>query len=134
MSGPPYVIAPKAMVRNAEGKYLFLRRSLSSKHFKHQWEMPGGKMDPGETLEQTLLRETLEETGLHVRITRVLGAAEGSIPTYRLAYIMMEGEVEGPDSVTLSEEHDDFVWATPAEALKLDLCPAFVPFVQSLAE
>ena len=89
-------------------------------------------MDPGETLEDTLIRETKEETGLDVSVQHVMGAAEGEIPTYRLAYIMLSAEIIGSAAVTLSEEHDDYTWVTAAEALELDLCPAFIPLVQGL--
>ena len=47
MKQDPFVVAPKVMVRNQAGQYLFLRRSADSKHFAGQWEMPGGKADPG---------------------------------------------------------------------------------------
>ncbi|HET9648306.1 MAG TPA: NUDIX domain-containing protein [Microlunatus sp.] len=37
------------------------------------WSMPGGAHDPGESLSQTAIRETLEETGIAVRLTGVAG-------------------------------------------------------------
>lgn len=133
MSTKPFVIAPKALVCNKDGKCLFLRRSQSSRHFAGQWEMPGGKMDPGETLEACLLRETKEETGLDIRLNRVLGAAEGATEKFRLAYIILSATIVGAGPVTLSDEHDACEWFSPKQALQLDLCPAFIPFVQSLA-
>ena len=41
--------------------------------FKDYWALPGGRMDPGETVEQTIVREVKEETGLDVAIVRVVG-------------------------------------------------------------
>ena len=41
--------------------------------FKGYWALPGGRMDPGETIEQTIVRECKEETGLDVEIVRVIG-------------------------------------------------------------
>ena len=41
--------------------------------FKGYWALPGGRMDPGETIEQTIVREVKEETGLDASIDRVVG-------------------------------------------------------------
>ena len=41
--------------------------------FKDYWALPGGKVDAGEALEQAIIREVKEETGLHVEIVRKLG-------------------------------------------------------------
>ena len=133
MTAKPYVVAPKAMVRDAGGRYLFIRRSPLDRHFSGLWEMPGGKPDPGESLDQCLVRETAEETGLDIRVTRVLGAAEAEIEHLRLAFLMFEAEPVGDGSVRLSEEHDQHRWLTPAEAAGIPLVPAFLPFMRTLA-
>ena len=41
--------------------------------FKSYWALPGGRMDPGETVEQTIIREVKEETGLDVTVVRQIG-------------------------------------------------------------
>jgi 8-oxo-dGTP diphosphatase len=41
--------------------------------FKGYWALPGGRMDPGEIIEQTIIREVKEETGLDVTIVRKIG-------------------------------------------------------------
>ncbi len=41
--------------------------------FKGYWALPGGRMDPGEKIEQTVVREVKEETGLDVVIVSVVG-------------------------------------------------------------
>ena len=40
--------------------------------FKGYWALPGGRMEPDETIEQTIIRECKEETGLDVKIVRVI--------------------------------------------------------------
>ena len=41
--------------------------------FKGYWALPGGRVDAGETVEETVVREVKEETGLDVRIVRKIG-------------------------------------------------------------
>jgi 8-oxo-dGTP diphosphatase len=41
--------------------------------FKGYWALPGGRGEPGETVEQTIIREVKEETGLDVAIVRKIG-------------------------------------------------------------
>jgi 8-oxo-dGTP pyrophosphatase MutT (NUDIX family) len=53
----PIIDAAGGLVLNNEGKYLFIYR-------RKRWDLPKGKMDAGETPEQTALREVTEETGL----------------------------------------------------------------------
>jgi 8-oxo-dGTP pyrophosphatase MutT (NUDIX family) len=51
------VLAGGGLVQNGNGQYLFMLR-------RGKWDLPKGKLDPGETLEQCAVREVGEETGL----------------------------------------------------------------------
>ncbi len=57
-----------AAIFNDEGKVLLTRRLDNG-----QWCLPSGGMDAGESPSETAVREVLEETGLHVRVTRLVG-------------------------------------------------------------
>lgn len=57
-----------AAIFNDEGKVLLTRRQDNG-----QWCMPSGGMEAGESVEEAILREVFEETGLHVRVTRLVG-------------------------------------------------------------
>ena len=60
-----------AIIPFPEDKILLVKRNTVP--FKGYWALPGGRMDPGETIEQTIIREVKEETGLEVAIVRVIG-------------------------------------------------------------
>lgn len=60
-----------AIVPFSENKILLIRRKTVP--FRGYWALPGGRMDPGETVEQTVVREVKEETGLDVLIVRKIG-------------------------------------------------------------
>ncbi len=53
------------------GKILLIKRDTVP--FKGYWALPGGRLDPGETIEQCCIREVKEETGLDVSIVRKVG-------------------------------------------------------------
>ena len=69
--GKTAVLAPGAsaiIFDEARKKVLLTRRSDNGR-----WCLPGGGMDPGESAAETCVREALEETGLEVRVTRLVG-------------------------------------------------------------
>jgi 8-oxo-dGTP diphosphatase len=60
-----------AIIPFPEDEVLLIKRNTIP--FKGYWALPGGRMDPGETVEQTILREVKEEAGLDVAIVRKIG-------------------------------------------------------------
>src|SRR5258708_20577520 len=63
-----------AVIKDAAGRLLLIKRG-------HEpgaglWTIPGGRIEPGETDQQAVAREILEETGLRVACGRLLGEAE----------------------------------------------------------
>ncbi|RDI51928.1 NUDIX domain-containing protein [Nocardia mexicana] len=80
-----------ALVVDDRGSILMQRRSDSG-----NWALPGGVMDIGETLEQCVIRETKEETGLDIEITGLLGIYTD--PGHVIAYA--DGEVRQEFNIT----------------------------------
>jgi 8-oxo-dGTP diphosphatase len=60
-----------ALVFYPDNKILLIKRNTIP--FKGYWALPGGRIDPGETVDQTIVREVKEETGLDVTIVRKVG-------------------------------------------------------------
>jgi 8-oxo-dGTP diphosphatase len=60
-----------AIIPYPGNKILLIKRNTIP--FKGYWALPGGRMDPGETIELTIIREVKEETGLDVNIVRKVG-------------------------------------------------------------
>ena len=85
-------------------------------------DLPGGAIDPGETEEQALVREFVEETGLHVRPVARLGEASQ-------VFLKSDGEpvlnhgglwtasVRDHDPAAKIEDDHELVWLEPVEAL-----------------
>lgn len=62
------VVAVTVVVRDASGRLLMIRRGDSG-----LWSIPGGAQDIGETLTEAAIREVVEETGITIRITGLVG-------------------------------------------------------------
>jgi ADP-ribose pyrophosphatase YjhB (NUDIX family) len=99
-------VGVKVVLRNPEGKFLLLRRA-EEKYGKTDgnWDIVGGRIDPGTTLLENLTREVLEETQLHMTTTPTLIAAQDILRSkerhvVRLTYI---AETEGEPVLDLSE-------------------------------
>ncbi len=62
-----------AVITDESGRMLLILRGHEPG--KGLWSVPGGRIEPGETDEQAVIREVREETGLKVTCGRLLGAA-----------------------------------------------------------
>lgn len=60
-----------AIIPFPDGKLLLIKRSTPP--FVGYWALPGGRVDPGETVEHTIVREVKEETGLDVAVVSKIG-------------------------------------------------------------
>ncbi|MDF2797880.1 MAG: hypothetical protein K0R85_624 [Devosia sp.] len=100
--------ASVALVRN--GKVLLIKRAFPP--YQHLWTFPGGRLEPGETIEQCVIREVKEELGLAVRNPQpVLVQQLGGGGTYQLA-VFVSSDFSG--TIMPSSEIVDHKWVDPA--------------------
>jgi mutator protein MutT len=120
-----------ALIRN-DGKLLVCQRKRGTS-FGMMWEFPGGKVKPGETLEQALVRELAEELGTKATIgSEVYRAqhryAEMSGP---IELIFFQAELE-PRSVR-NLVFEEILWHDPSSLPELDFLPADKELIEKLA-
>lgn len=74
------IVGASAMIWNPDGEKLLLTRRTDN----GRWCLPGGRVDPGESVTETCTREVLEETGLTVEVGKLIGVY--SDPNMLLTY------------------------------------------------
>ena len=83
---------------------------------RDQWELPGGRLERGESPEACLLREILEEVGLEAVIERLVDArAFEPVPGKEVFILVYRCRLAAPGTVVLSSEHRQAGWFSLAE-------------------
>lgn len=115
MDPPPLGVAARAVIRRPDGRILLLLRARTVSTDPGAWELPGGKMDHGETLRNALAREVEEETGLRIQVGEPFHVTHFTKEPFWVTSVTFE--CHDPDGeVRLSEEHDEHAWVAPHEA------------------
>ena len=119
-SDPARIPCVGAVIRDDAGRMLLILRGHDPG--KGLWSIPGGRIEPGETPEQAVVREVREETGLDVSCGPLLGTAElpgldgviVDIRDYRAFLAPASAKATAGDDAT------DVRWVSDAEATAMD--------------
>jgi 8-oxo-dGTP diphosphatase len=120
----PYIISVYAILRNEKGEFLLLRRSENSHTNPGKWDLPGGKLSRGEVLEDAIVREVWEETGISVVPGEVAGNVTFELPEKKVIAIVYDCGYIIAD-VKLSYEHIEYSWVSFDSILEMDTLPAY---------
>ncbi len=118
MREPVRVVA--ALIRRA-GTVLIAKRSLSRPR-GGLWELPGGKVEPGETDEQALVRELEEELGVTVEVVSIYGQTEFMYPELTVDLIGFNCRLTTGEPEAL--EHEQLRWIAVEDLCGAELAPA----------
>ena len=121
----PVDVAVGVVIR-ADGAVLLGQRP-PGKPYAGWWEFPGGKLEPGETVEQALARELHEELGIDVRACCPWVVREFVYPHARVRLHFRR--VFAFDGEPHSREGQAFVWQAPHAVTVAPLLPATVPVI-----
>lgn len=86
------------------------------------WEFPGGKLEPGETAEQCVLRECQEELGVTLTPPQALTVLCHRYPDVTVRLHFFTARIAAGDLTR--KEHNAFAWAAPKELAGYPFCPA----------
>jgi 8-oxo-dGTP diphosphatase len=112
-----------------DGDRLLAARRSEPAHLAGGWELPGGKVDPGETDEQALLRECREELGVTIRLLDRVGTDWPMPPSATLRVWTAEIVDGAPQPL---EDHSELRWLGPGEWLSVAWLAADLPVVEAV--
>lgn len=116
-AGQVHIACVGAVITDSAGRLLMILRG-------HEpgtglWSIPGGRIEPGETPEQAVVREVREETGLEVTCGRLLGAVELPGPAGAVFDVADYVAVPAPGTaagLTAGDDAADVRWVSAADA------------------
>lgn len=103
-----------------------------SGEFKGGWEFPGGKIELGETPQNALIREIMEELDTIIQVKELVDIVEYDYPNFHLKMHCFICELLSGDLVL--KEHDDAKWLSKHELDSVAWLPADLGLIEKLKE
>ena len=119
-----------AAVIQRDGLILATQRGYGD--YKGWWEFPGGKMEPGETAREALVREIREELDAEIAVGDLLRTVEWDYPEFHLTLHCYLCTLSSP--TLYLNEHSDARWLDKAALRSVPWLPADVCLIDDLAQ
>ena len=116
------VVAAVIKAINEKGEPIIFATQRGYGDFKDGWEFPGGKIEPGETPQEALKREIMEELDTEILVGKLIDTVEYDYPTFHLSMECFWCEVKNGDLVL--KEHESAKWLTKSQLREVDWLPA----------
>jgi len=114
-----------------DGTRLLAARRVEPPELAGGWELPGGKVDPGETDEEALVRECKEELGVGIRLLDRVGG-DWPMGTTALLRVWTAEVVDGTPQPL--EDHSEVRWLEPADWYAVEWLDADLPVVHAVRD
>ena len=114
-----------------DGKFMICQRP-AHKARGLLWEFVGGKTEPGETMEDALVRECREELDITVSVGEIFTQVIHEYPDILIRLTLFHCTIaEGTPKLL---EHEDLKWIYPSEIPNFDFCPADTAILRKLEQ
>lgn len=101
-----FFFSTKALIMK-EGRFLAMYKVIDGNIW---WDLPGGRMEFGETAEETLKREIMEELGVEIKPIKLIDTWNYMpYETYQTVGVIYHSEIISGE-ITISDEHDGYKW------------------------
>lgn len=118
-----------AIITDPAGRLLLIQRGHEPE--AGRWSLPGGRVEPGESDQQAVVREVREETGLAVSCGALVGAVERPAPGGTVLAIRDYAATVTGGELTPGDDAADARWVAPAELAALPLTSGLLGILAS---
>ena len=124
------VVAAVIKAVNKNGKPMIFATQRGDGEFKGGWEFPGGKIEVGETPQEALKREIMEELDTEISVGELVDTIEYDYPEFHLSMDCFWCEIVKGDLVL--KEHEDARWLTKEQLNDVEWLPADIELVKNI--
>ena len=126
------VVAAVIKSKNQNGENIIFATQRGYGDFKGGWEFPGGKIEEGETPQEALKREIMEELETEIAVGELIDTIEYDYPTFHLSMDCFWAEIVSGDLVLM--EHADAKWLTKVQLADVEWLPADITLIDKIKE
>ena len=124
------VVAALIKAVNKNGEPIIFATQRGYGEFKGGWEFPGGKIEVGETPQEALKREIMEELDTEISVGELIDTIEYDYPEFHLSMDCFWCEIVKGDLVL--KEHEDARWLTKEQLDDVEWLPADITLVEKI--
>lgn len=124
------VVAAVIKAKNEKGEPIIFATQRGYGEFKDGWEFPGGKVEEGETPQEALKREIMEELDTEILVGKLIDTIEYDYPTFHLSMDCFWCKIVKGDLVL--KEHEAARWLTKATLDNVEWLPADVSLIGNI--
>ena len=125
------VVAAVIKAINENGEPIIFATQRGYGDFKDGWEFPGGKIEEGETPQEALQREIMEELDTEISVGELINTVEYDYPTFHLSMDCFWCEIVKGDLVL--KEHEAAKWVTKEQLNSVEWLPADIKLVENIS-
>ena len=123
------MITVTAAIIRQNNQILICRRGPGG-NCAYLWEFPGGKLEPGESLEECIIRECQEELEITISVKDIFAETTYQYPDKEIAFTFYNAEIIG--GTMKVNAHEEIRWVLAEELKNYEFCPADVKIVEQL--